>query len=147
MAEPSEPSEPSDPGAGDVWQGLARTFDAPASYVIRVEGALSPDWSERLGGLRVAALDGGRAPVTELTGELPDQAALLGVLTTLYNLGFPLLAVAREAEGAEGARDATGPASTAAPAADATRRAGPGRRRRPTAERTPTRPHSASGVS
>jgi hypothetical protein len=32
-------------------------------------------------------------PVTTLTGNLPDQAALAGVLNLLYDLGLPLLAV------------------------------------------------------
>jgi hypothetical protein len=33
------------------------------------------------------------APVTVLTGEFRDQAALAGVLNTLYDLGLPLLSV------------------------------------------------------
>jgi hypothetical protein len=33
------------------------------------------------------------APVTLLTGHFIDQAALSGVLSTLYDLGFPLLKV------------------------------------------------------
>lgn len=32
--------------------------------------------------------------MTELRGRLRDQAALLGVLLTLYDLGLPLLSVA-----------------------------------------------------
>jgi hypothetical protein len=34
-------------------------------------------------------------PVTTLTGEVSDQAALMGVLSTLYDMGFPLLKVER----------------------------------------------------
>jgi hypothetical protein len=48
-------------------------------------------------------------PVTELTGQLMDQAALYGVLVTLYNLGLPLLSVE--------CRAAQGPPSTATPPA------------------------------
>jgi hypothetical protein len=33
--------------------------------------------------------------VTELVGSLPDQATLIGVLTSLYDLGMPLLSVER----------------------------------------------------
>jgi len=33
--------------------------------------------------------------VTELTGRIPDQAALMGMLAQLYNLGVTLLAVER----------------------------------------------------
>jgi hypothetical protein len=33
--------------------------------------------------------------VTTLTGELTDQAALMGVLYSLYDMGYPLLKVER----------------------------------------------------
>ena len=35
----------------------------------------------------------GRASFTELTGSLPDQAALMGVLGALYNRGVRLVSV------------------------------------------------------
>ena len=64
-------------------------------------GALAPRWADRLGGLRVARLDhpaGVDAATSELRGELrgelPDQAALMGVLTTLYDLCLPLVSLA-----------------------------------------------------
>jgi hypothetical protein len=39
----------------------------------------------------------GKPAVTTLRGELIDQAALMGVLNTLYDLGFVLLKVERKA--------------------------------------------------
>jgi hypothetical protein len=69
-------------------------IDRPVACVIRVRGALAPTWADRVGGLRVGAADDGAT--SELRGELPDQTALLEVLTTLYDLGYPLLAVACE---------------------------------------------------
>jgi hypothetical protein len=33
--------------------------------------------------------------ITTLTGELVDQAALVGVLNSLYDMGYPLLKVER----------------------------------------------------
>jgi hypothetical protein len=75
------------------------TIDAPLECTIRVVGTLDARWSDRLGGLRVrAAGDAGDSPVTELGGRLLDQAALLGVLLTLYDLGHPLLSVACRGE-------------------------------------------------
>ena len=73
------------------------TVDAPVTYVIRVQGEVAPHWAARLGGLAITDCDrpgAGAWATTELRGVLLDQAALLGVLTTLYNLGHPLLAVA-----------------------------------------------------
>ena len=81
------------------------TIDAPLDCTIRAAGALDARWSDRLGGLRVRASgDDGDSPVTELSGTLLDQGALVGVLVTLYDLGLPLLAVAcRAAQGPPGA--------------------------------------------
>ena len=45
-----------------------------------------------VGGERPPA--GGHEATTELRGALPDQAALMGVLTTPCDLGLPLLSVA-----------------------------------------------------
>jgi hypothetical protein len=64
--------------------------------VIRVQGKLDPRWSERLGGLQLTVSDSappGDGVTSELRGELLDQAALLGVLTTLNDLRLPLLGV------------------------------------------------------
>ena len=91
------------------------TLDAPLECTIRAAGTLDPRWSARLGGLRVRAAGRG-FPVTELSGRLRDQAALFGVLATLYDLGLPLLSV--------DCRAAPGP-----PAAGAGAPPGPRRRR------------------
>ena len=69
------------------------TLYEPAVCVIRVRGALSSDWSDRLGGMRISVVRAGRHTMTELVGRLADQAALHGVLSALYELGLPLLSV------------------------------------------------------
>ena len=70
------------------------TFDTPAVYRIGVQGFLDKSWSDRMNGvdIRTRKRSAG-APVTVLTGHFVDQAALAGVLNTLYDLGFPLLKV------------------------------------------------------
>jgi hypothetical protein len=73
--------------------GSEITLHEPAVCVIHVRGALSSDWSDRLGGMRIVVVRAGRHTVTELVGRLTDQAALHGVLSTLYELGLPLLSV------------------------------------------------------
>jgi hypothetical protein len=79
------------------------TFDAPLECTIRAAGTLDPAWAERLGDLRLRATGRG-FPAIELSGPLLDQAALFGVLATLYDLGLPLLSVAcRAAPGPCGA--------------------------------------------
>jgi hypothetical protein len=74
-------------------QSRAPTMSGPATYVIRVRGALEPEWSDRLGGMAIAVHCAPDGPVTTLSGQLPDQAALHGVLMGLYGLGLPVLSV------------------------------------------------------
>jgi hypothetical protein len=65
----------------------------PVVCVILVQGALECAWSERLCGMAIAADETDGGPRTLLAGMLPDQAAVHGVLTTLRDLGLPLIAV------------------------------------------------------
>lgn len=71
----------------------------PAMYHIRVQGQLDERWLDYCGGLtvRVEEVDA-NYPVTELKGQLLDQAALFGVLNFLYDNRMPLLSVERVAE-------------------------------------------------
>ena len=69
-------------------------FDLPATYQIRVKGYLDDRWSDRLGGMAIKAIGEAEGAVqTMLVGWLPDQAALCGVLITLYDLHLPLVSV------------------------------------------------------
>ena len=71
-------------------------FDQPGCYQIRVGGRLNASWSSRLSDMAVTVRQSGsRQPVTTLTGDLRDQAALMGVLGALYDMGYPLLNVER----------------------------------------------------
>jgi hypothetical protein len=70
-------------------------LDTPAVYTIRIVGMLDEKWSDRLGGMSVTTTSDQdkQTTVTMLTGRLADQAALLGVLNTLYDYRYPLLSV------------------------------------------------------
>ena len=66
----------------------------PASYRIEVEGSLDEQWSGRLGGMQIdTASRADQKPVTTLTGTVRDQAALMGVLNSLYQLHMTILSV------------------------------------------------------
>ena len=63
-------------------------------YQIRIQGVLDPSWSARLEGLQIEVQRCTDGPsCTVLSGCIEDQAALNGVLSTLYALGFRLLSV------------------------------------------------------
>ena len=68
-------------------------FDGPGIYRICVQGFLHESWSERLAGLRITTGNFKGQAVTELTGQLRDQAELAGVLNTIYELHLPILLV------------------------------------------------------
>ncbi|NOX61116.1 MAG: hypothetical protein GXP42_04100 [Chloroflexi bacterium] len=69
-------------------------MESPGRYQICVQGYLSADWSDRLGGLHIVTRETDEGEfVTTLTGEVVDQAVLLGILNTLYDLRYPLLSL------------------------------------------------------
>ena len=64
------------------------TMEGPAIYRICVEGTIASEWINRLAGMTISpSEDTGR---TILLGRLNDQAALAGVLATLYELHLPV---------------------------------------------------------
>lgn len=64
----------------------------PAAYEIKVEGVVNAYWSEWFNGLTLK-LESEPAPVTTLTGVVPDQAALRGILNKLWDLNVTLISV------------------------------------------------------
>ena len=69
-------------------------FDRPATYQIRVQGRIEPKWAGFLAGMTIRlTTEEACPPVTTLEGELSDQAALLGVLNSIYELHLPILLV------------------------------------------------------
>jgi len=63
-------------------------------YRIRVQGTVDTSWADRMHGMTiVVSRELEPAATTTLTGVLADQNVLEDVLTTLYNLGLPLLSV------------------------------------------------------
>ena len=70
------------------------TVYAPATYQIRVQGVVGESRGDYYGGMTIDIdYDGGQRPVTTLTGQLQDQAALIGALTLLYSRCLPILSV------------------------------------------------------
>ena len=67
----------------------------PTHYQIRLEGHLDLCWSDWFDCLCIAHQTDG---TTLLSGPVADQAALLGLLMRVHNLGLCLLAVIRSCE-------------------------------------------------
>jgi hypothetical protein len=66
----------------------------PGTYRIRVRGHIGQSWSDRFDGMAISTSAPTEGPVvTTLLGDLPDQAALMGVINFLYDLRLPVLSV------------------------------------------------------
>jgi hypothetical protein len=80
-------TRPMEPGAIDEVQMTTET-----RYRIRlqVHGELSPAWSAVFGGLAVAP---GAEGTTVMSGDLPDEAALHGLIAQVRDLGIQVVAV------------------------------------------------------
>jgi hypothetical protein len=64
--------------------------DQPRRYEIRLRGHLDSRWAARFDGMTLTTTGDG---TTVLEGPVVDQAALHGLLRTLYDVGLPLLSV------------------------------------------------------
>src|ERR1051325_4550533 len=71
---------------------------APQYYEIRVDGVLGRQWAAWFSGLRMS-VDGQQ---TVLSGPVPDQSALHGILVKIDDLGLSLASVGRGGPGDAG---------------------------------------------
>ena len=74
----------------------SQLFDSPGTYQIVVQGDMDRSMSDQVSNMTIlGAQNGVENGVTVLVGQLADQAALRGVLDTLYNQGYVVLTVNR----------------------------------------------------
>jgi hypothetical protein len=69
---------------------------------IRVQGQIDQQWSEWFGNLTIMSVG---QEQSLLTGIVPDQAALYGILTKLRDLSLALISVSVDADAIEGLGD------------------------------------------
>ncbi len=66
----------------------------PIAYLIRITGILSDTWAAEYAAMNIAVeIDASRPNTTTLVGTLKDQAQLIGLITHLYDQGYPIIAV------------------------------------------------------
>ncbi len=81
----------------DIMDGSHRSLmDRPAMYRIQVNGRVSERWVRGFWDSSAMIVQRGvESKTTEMTGEVPDQAALVGLINVLYDLGHVLISVER----------------------------------------------------
>jgi hypothetical protein len=80
------------------------TLDQPGIYRIKIQGRLSEGTIRRFDEMVVSVEPNAiGVPITTLTGQIADQAALHGIVASIRDLGLPLLLV--ELVGAENEGD------------------------------------------
>lgn len=77
---------------GKVYSNEMDLDEFGGCYVIHLKEQLSPDWSETYEGLTLTYAVNGE---TILSGSLPDQAALHGLLARIRDLNLTLISVRR----------------------------------------------------
>ncbi len=66
----------------------------PQHYLIKVEGRLDESWSDWFSGLTITTESvQGNPHITKLTGVLPDQSVLRGILNRIWDLNLKLISV------------------------------------------------------
>lgn len=68
-------------------------LDDNAQYRIQVQGIISPRWREYYQGFTISVTNARDRSVTTLSGEVQDQAALLGIINHLNQMGYALISV------------------------------------------------------
>ena len=77
----------------EIYRPCSSMFE-PATYRISILGILGKNWSDYCGSMKIEHdIILNQYPVTILTGALVDQSTLIGVINSLYDLGWPLLSV------------------------------------------------------
>ena len=69
------------------------TLTQPATYRIRIAGRVKNGWTDFMTGLVESHIQEMGTSVTELTGNVPDQSALFGLLCHIRDMGLPLISV------------------------------------------------------
>ena len=62
------------------------------AFQVRIKGHLGDDWTDWFGGMTITLEENGD---TLLTGPVPDQAALFGLLRRVRDLGMQLISINR----------------------------------------------------
>jgi hypothetical protein len=74
--------------------------EQPLSFRVRFRGTLSAGWFATLQDVTLSSSRVGNATETTLAGQVPDEAALIGLVNLLYELGCTLISVETRGQGA-----------------------------------------------
>jgi hypothetical protein len=70
-------------------------FYSPVVFRIEVKGAIDSEMSDMLGGMKLFHYKKDKVNITRLEGKILDQTALMGILSTLYDMRLPIIMIKR----------------------------------------------------
>jgi len=66
-------------------------FSTSHYFIIDVRGKLDKSLSDIFGGLSISHNSNGETTISQLEGKIIDQASLIGILNTLFNMRYPII--------------------------------------------------------
>ena len=66
-------------------------FDSAAFFRINVKGVVREELMDLLGSMKIRHSGNDDVSITQLEGKVLDQAALMGILNTLYEMRYPII--------------------------------------------------------
>jgi len=70
----------------------SQKFDKPGNYQVKVGGHFDHSWSDWFEGMAIKCMEDGTSLIT---GYIPDQSALYGLINRIQNMGIILISVIR----------------------------------------------------
>ncbi|HVN52902.1 MAG TPA: hypothetical protein VMT46_01135 [Anaerolineaceae bacterium] len=67
-------------------------------YQIKIKGILDESWTDWLGSVQISTSEENGVNVTTISGEIPDQPALFGILERIRDLNLPLISAVQTEE-------------------------------------------------
>ena len=71
-------------------------FSSSANFIIEIDGKLDKSFSEIFNSFSISYKTLGDNTISSIRGKVIDQAQLIGIINTLYNMRFSIISVIKQ---------------------------------------------------